>query len=86
MTCNKRWFGSGWLQDGPCPEHDGFAPYRSMFECYRLDAMCEVGELAFGCLDNVDLDGIGKVLMNGLEAWIAEADRRANIENKEQET
>ena len=35
---------------------------------------------------DADFDQIGKVLMGGLEAWIAEADRRANIENKEQET
>jgi hypothetical protein len=82
VTCNKRWFGSGWLQDGPCPDHDGFAPYRSMFECERLDAMCQVDDLAFGCLDGTDFDQIGKVLMDGLEAWMAEADRRANIENK----
>jgi hypothetical protein len=78
----------GYKQPEPCPEHGGEPPYGA----YEFHAngwtlsRLRLTIMAFGCLDGTDFDQIGKVLMDSLGAWVAEADRRASIENKEQET
>jgi hypothetical protein len=89
MTCNKKLNALDlcWVQHTRCPEHGGLPPYgRFTFEGDRVDAVRAVDAMAFGCLDDVCFDDMGYVLTRALEAWVAEADRRANIENKEQET
>jgi hypothetical protein len=89
MSCNKKLNALDlcWTQHARCPEHGGLPPYGGFtFHGDRVDAVRAVDAMAFGCLDDVCFDDIGYVLTRALEAWVAEADRRANIENKEQET
>lgn len=86
MSCTRgpAWLGGYKQPEQTCPEHGGEPPYCA----YEFHGHCHVvaaealDHMAYGCLDGTDFDQIGKVLMDGLEAWIAEADRRANIENK----
>ncbi len=85
MTCSR----VGRVQPAAiCPEHGGEPPYWSgeyYGNCHSIAAEV-LDHMSYGCLDENDFDMIGKVLMDGLEAWAVEADRRAKIENKEQET
>lgn len=84
MSCNKKLNALDlcWTQHARCPEHGGLPPYgRFTFEGDRVDAVRAVDAMAFGCLDDVCFDDIGYVLTRALEAWVVEADRRANIEN-----
>ena len=90
MSCTRgpAWLGGYKLPEQTCPEHGGEPPYCA----YEFHGHCHVvaaealDHMAYGCLDGTDFDQIGKVLMDSLGAWVAEADRRANIANKEQET
>ena len=74
-------------REARCREDGGLTSDRGFtFHGASVDAVRAVDAMAFGCLDDVCFDDIGYVLTRALEAWVAEADRRANIENKEQET
>jgi len=90
MSCTRgpAWLGGYKQPEQTCPEHGGEPPYCAYEfhgHCHAVAAEA-LDHMAYGCLDGTDFDQIGKVLMDSLGAWVAEADRRANIANKEQET
>jgi hypothetical protein len=87
-TRSPAWLGGYKQPEQMCPEHDGFrlTVLMSFMANATVVAAEALDHMAYGCLDGTDFDQIGKVLMDSLGAWVAEADRRVNIANKEQET